>query len=259
MIHSPLRCFCIPCPPRKRRQAPPPGTFPPHQEGRSMEALFTHDLEAVIFDFEGTLVDFQWKLSEAVEEVLEKLRQMGFTATHLSNRKYSTLQIQAMQAAPQIGIRPQDVRDAIGAVYDVYDEDALTRWNLRPGAPDFLRALRTMGIRTALVSNVGGRALGKAITRLGLESLLDMALSRNDVPNLKPSPDGINLALHKMGANRRHSIFVGDSLDDINAARNAGLKVMIITNGENLREDIIQAKPDAIFDNYQELIGALPS
>jgi|GEM_PF-1038894 FMN phosphatase YigB (HAD superfamily) len=32
-----------------------------------MEAYFTENFEAVIFDFEGTLVDFQWKLSEGVK------------------------------------------------------------------------------------------------------------------------------------------------------------------------------------------------
>lgn len=104
---------------------------------------------------------------------------------------------------------------------------------------------------------MGARALGKAITGLGLEPLLDKVLGRNDVPALKPSPDGINLALEKLGVARERSLFVGDSLDDVNAARKAGLKVMIITNGENLRQDLIEARPHRIFDRYSELICEL--
>lgn len=218
-----------------------------------MEANFTENVEAMIFDFEGTLVDCQWKISEAIEDVLQKLGQMGLARTRISSRKYSTLLAEAMQAAPEIGVQPEDVRDAIGAIYDCYDEDALTRWNLRPGVKDFLQALKARGIQTALVSNVGGKTLVKALTKLGLEAFFDITLGRNDVPNLKPSPDGINLALHRMGVGKDRSIFVGDSLDDVNAARNAELKVMIITNGENLREEILAAGPHRVFETYEEL------
>ncbi|MGO9553404.1 MAG: HAD family hydrolase [Syntrophobacteraceae bacterium] len=218
-----------------------------------MEAYFTENFEAVIFDFEGTLVDFQWKLSEAIEEALEKLYEMGFARTQIRSRKYSTLLTEAMHLAPEIGIQPADVGDAIGNIYDSYDEDALTRWNLRPGVKDFLQALKIRGIQTALVSNIGGKTLAKALSVFGLEALFDITLSRNDVPNLKPRPDGINLALHRMGVSKERSIFLGDSLDDVNAARNADIKVMIITNGENLKSEILAARPHRVFETYEEL------
>lgn len=217
--------------------------------------LLTENLEAMIFDFEGTLVDFQWKLSEAVRDVLEKLWEVGFPRDRIRSRKYSTLLIEAVQAAPEIGLQPEYVRARIESIYDRYDEDALTRWDLRPGVKDFLHSLKKGRIQTALVSNVGGKALTKALAKLGLDALFDIALSRNDVPNVKPSPDGINLALKKLGAGKERTIFVGDSLDDINAARNAGVKVMIITNGENLPQEILAARPDIIFETYEELVG----
>ncbi|MGO9022152.1 MAG: HAD family hydrolase [Syntrophobacteraceae bacterium] len=218
-----------------------------------MEAHFTDNLEGMIFDFEGTLVDFQWKLSEAVENALEKLWEMGFTRDRIGSRKYSTLLIEAVQAAPEIGLQPEYVCDTIGRIYDSYDEDALTRWNLRPGVKDFLRALKKRGIQAALVSNIGGKTIAKALSKFGLESFFDIALSRNDVPNLKPSPDGINLALQRMGTRKDRTIFVGDSLDDVNAARNAGLKVIIITNGENLGQEILAARPNGVFETYKDL------
>ena len=208
----------------------------------------------VIFDFEGTLVDFQWKLSEAIRDALEKLWEMGFAKTQICSRKYSTLLTEAMQAAPEIGLQPEYVRDAIGRIYDSYDEDALARWNIRPGVEDFLNSLKKRGIQTALVSNVGGRTLARAMSKLGLDASFDIALSRNDVPSLKPSPDGINLILQKTAVRKDRTIFVGDSLDDINAARNAEVRVMIITNGENQRQEIVAAKPDRIFEKYEELV-----
>lgn len=219
-----------------------------------MERYFDQNVEAVIFDFEGTLVDFQWKLSEAVERALEMLWQMGFAKSHIRSSKYSTLLTEAVLAAPEIGLAPEYVRARIGAIYDVYDQDALTRWRLRPAVKDFLHALEARGIRIAVVSNVGGEVLAKALSGFALAGLFETCVSRHDVTHPKPSPEGIDLALRRMNVQKDRALFIGDSLDDVQAARNAQLKVLIITNGENLTEEILAARPDGLFESYQELL-----
>jgi len=221
-----------------------------------MEIRFDN-INTMLFDYEGTLVDFQWKLSEAVEETLKMLRDLGFAKDRIQSRRYSTLMTEAMQGAVEIGLDPDQVREKIGFVYDRFDEDALTRWAIRPYVKDFLKAIRTNGVHTGLVSNVGGKTLSKALSKLGLEGFFDIALSRNDVLNLKPNPDGINLAIERLGTQKDKSIFMGDSLDDINASRNAGIRVIIITDGENVKEDILAAKPDYVIKGYEELLRAL--
>src|SRR5208337_59432 len=143
-------------------------------------------LEAMLFDFEGTLVDFQWKLSEAVEEALQALWDMGFAKDLIRSRKYSTRLAEGGWMAGRAGVQPDEVRERIGSLYDRYDEVALTRWSLRPGAKAFLHAVRNRGVRTGLVSNVGRKTLVRALSTLGLEGLFEVVLSRNDVFNLKP-------------------------------------------------------------------------
>jgi phosphoglycolate phosphatase len=225
-----------------------------NQPIRMTRGIRLDNIEAMLFDFEGTLVDFQWQLAAAVEETLEMLWNMGFAKDRILSRRYSTLMTEAMQVATEIGLPPAQVQEKIGSVYDRYDEDALTRWALRPAVKDFLWAIKAKGIRTGLVSNVGGKTLTKALPKLGLTEFFDVALSRNDVLNLKPSPDGLNLAIERLGISKDNSIFLGDSLDDINAARNAGIRVMIITDGENVKEDIWAAKPDYVIKSYEELL-----
>ncbi len=222
-----------------------------------MKTELIEDLEAVLFDFEGTLVDFQWKLSEAVQETLEMLGAMGLPKDGIQSRKYSTLLPEALAKAVEAGLDPSLIKEKIGSIYDRYDEDALTRWTLRPGVKDFLEELRARGIHIALVSNIGRKTLFRALPKLGLDCFFEVALSRSDVPNLKPAPDGINLALERMGVRRERSLFVGDSLDDVNASRNAGLRVMIISDGENLKEDIMAVKPDLVIHGYGEALGGV--
>ena len=213
--------------------------------------------EAILFDFEGTLVDFQWQLSAAIAETLEMLWQMGFAPERILSRKYSTLLSEAMQAAAEIGLSPEQVRKRIGEIYDRYDEDALTRWTLRPFVLESLVAIKAKGIRTALVSNLGGKTLTAALSKFCLTNYFDIVLSRSDVNNLKPSPDGLHLALAKLGVSKDASVFIGDSLDDVNAAKAAGIRVVIITAGENATEEIQAAQPDQMIRCYKELLLAL--
>lgn len=212
------------------------------------------EVEAVLFDFEGTLVDFQWKLADAVAEALGMLVEMGFPEGRIQSRKYSTLLPEAMQIAPEIGLHPGDVREQIGLVYDKFDEDALTRWTLRPNVTDFLQELKNRGVYRALVSNIGDKILSPTISKLGLEGFFQATVNRNVVNHPKPNPEGINSALKTLGIRKEESVFVGDSLDDVNAARNAGLRVIIIAEGENLKDEILAAKPERIIQGYAELL-----
>jgi HAD superfamily hydrolase (TIGR01509 family) len=212
------------------------------------------EIEAILFDFEGTLVDFQWNLGGAVQETLEMLIALGFPEDRLSGKKYSVLMTDAQKLAPEVGQSPERMRELIGTVYDRYDEDALSRWVLRSDAKELLITLRAKGIRTALVSNVGRHALEKAILKFDLKDFFHVLVSRNDVRALKPSGEGIRFALNQLNVPEERALFVGDSVDDIQAGREAGIRVIFISGGENPREALLSEEPDATIRHLKELL-----
>jgi phosphoglycolate phosphatase len=222
-----------------------------------MNKISFKGVETVLFDFEGTLVDFQWNLKGAVQETLERLNRLGLPVGRLKGMKYSLLKNEAIAIASETGQSPDRVKEAIDVIYDRYDADALSRWSLRPRAGDFLNLLKTHHLRAGLVSNVGKKALEEAIKKLGLSSLLDIIISRNDVHHLKPDGEGIRLALNHLRVSGDKSLFVGDSIDDIQAAKEAGLRVIIILGGENPRPDLLSGGPDFLIQDYGELIACL--
>jgi HAD superfamily hydrolase (TIGR01549 family) len=219
-----------------------------------MRAINLKEHAAVLFDFEGTLVDFQWNLAGAVRDTLEMLSRSGFATETFSGLKYSSLMMAAMRRAAETGQSPAEMRSKIGSIYDQYDEDALSRWTLRPKAREFLSALKEAEIKTGLVSNIGQRVLRKAFAKLKLDGLFNVVVNRNDVQNLKPNSEGILLALDRLGAVKEQSLFIGDSLDDIQAARAAGIKVMTIIGGENKQAELLAARADALFNCYDDLL-----
>ena len=52
------------------------------------------------------------------------------------------------------------------------------------------------------------------------------------------------------------ALYIGDTLDDIQAAKEAGLKMGIILAGESPTEDFLAAKPDCFITDFEALLGS---
>ena len=144
---------------------------------------------------------------------------------------------------------------ALSLIYDRLDADALTRWQVREGVRETLKEIKKRGFLTGLVSNVGGASLSKALERLGLRSFLDAPVSRNDARWLKPHPAGIQMVCRRLGCKAQEVWYVGDSLDDIKAARNAGVPVAVVQGGQNPLAEIREAKPDWIIAGLPDILN----
>lgn len=207
-------------------------------------------VRSVIFDFEGTLVDFQWRLADAESELRRAFAAQGYgTAGNYAELWNAAAEI----AVPQGQL--EALRHALHPVYDRWDADALTRWSPRPGAADLLRALADRGVRTGMVSNIGRKALAAALRRFGLDRWLTPVVSRDDVAFMKPRPEGTLRALAELQSAPEAALFVGDSRADVFAARAAGMRVAIIRGGECVDSDFSAQPPDCMVSRLDEIAG----
>jgi phosphoglycolate phosphatase len=207
-------------------------------------------LKALIFDFEGTLVDFQWRLAEAEAEAGRLLAGLRIVPEPSARVHYAEAMNRALEHSERTG-DPEGVL-SLADIYDRYDADALSRWQVRPGAKEILPKVRALGLKIALVSNVGEKNLKAALIRLGLNDY-EVVISRNEARWLKPHPKGIELACEKLGCRRNEVCFLGDSLDDVRAAQGAGVPVIIVSGGQDGLEKIQEGRPDGILWDWSEL------
>jgi HAD superfamily hydrolase (TIGR01509 family) len=207
-------------------------------------------VKSVIFDFEGTLVDFQWRLDAAEVELRRTFTALGFEVTGNYAEMWNAA---AGQAASQG--RLVALRQALQPVYDHWDADALTRWSPRPGAEALVRRLADRGVRTGMVSNVGRTALAAALGRFGLDRWLSPVVSRDEVTEMKPRAEGVLRALAALGTEADDALFVGDSRADVLAARSAGMRVAIIRGGECAEAEFAALPPDHMISQLDEIAG----
>lgn len=124
---------------------------------------------------------------------------------------------------------------------------------LFPGAPELLRALKAQGIKTAIVSTKKGDTLGIIMDRYGLLSDLETVIGSADVHRPKPDPEGLLLAMDRMGVKPETTLFCGDTVLDAGAAKNAGCHFAAVLNGTTPAGDFQEFSPDYIATDLFDL------
>jgi phosphoglycolate phosphatase len=213
-------------------------------------------ISTVLFDLEGTLVDFQWKLDEAEEALRQALVVLGFEEELFEGANYAEIRIRALTrtASPQVR---EEIDRQLTPIYDRYDQDALSRWNLRDGAFELLQTLAARGMQLAVVSNIGRRAGWAVLDKFALREWFQLVIARDDVTQMKPSGEGIRKALDHFCAAPEEAIMVGDSLTDLRAARDAGVRVVLIMGGETIYRELGSETPDYSISSLSEVINVL--
>ena len=210
--------------------------------------------KAYLFDFEGTLVTFEWNLKEGMAAMLKGIVSSGYSLEKLKKTpSYVNIHDYASEIKEQN--KESTIMDVINNIFDQFDADALTRWSLNPCAKSTIKKLKEKGFPVGLVTNVGSIAIEGAINTLGLENLFDSVVTRNDVRRLKPSPESLHLASKALEVNPDSVLFIGDSFDDIGAARAAGMKCCFIKGGQDIVHLEYPYKPIIIINSLEELIN----
>lgn len=219
-----------------------------------LSSALSQEYTAAIFDFEGTLVDFQWQLEPAEAELRRAFAELGFDGEAFASGNYASMWNTAADLLARQG-RMAELRRALCPIYDRWDMDALSRWAPRPGAGEALGRLVAADLRIGMVSNVGRSALTRALARFDFARWLSPVVSRDEVIYMKPRAEGILRVLAHWQIKPGEALFIGDSRADVSGARAAGMRVAIIRGGECDEAAFADAPPDHMISRLGELLA----
>lgn len=205
------------------------------------------NIQAVLFDMDGTIIDTTEFIYQAFEYTL---KTHGHSA------------VSREDLAKLMGLPLTDTYQRITLLKEVQHlfttHDQFQRRNLQLAAPfphaiATIKTLRKHGIKTAVVTT-----RGKASTMLTLEKqqmvwLFDAIITFEDVSAPKPDPEPVLKALQLLEVNPAQAMMVGDTDLDILAGHNAGVKTVGVTYGFQ-GEKIKEAHPDHVIDSIEELV-----
>jgi HAD superfamily hydrolase (TIGR01509 family) len=127
-----------------------------------------------------------------------------------------------------------------------------------PGARDLLLAIKERGHTLVLASSGKEHHVDAFLDLLGAREIADDWTSSADVESSKPAPDLLQVALRKVGAPQdAESVMVGDSVWDVEAAKNAGMPALVVRSGGFGDDELRGAGAIALFDTPGDLAAAL--
>jgi len=121
---------------------------------------------------------------------------------------------------------------------------------------DMLEALKGR-FRMAVCSNKPGETLRSLCDHLEVSDYFEALLGAYDVPRLKPAPDMLIEALKGLGASKDDSLYVGDTLVDVEFADACGVPYVLVLGGTGTEEQLRSADPVRLLGDIRELPALL--
>lgn len=115
------------------------------------------------------------------------------------------------------------------------------------GAIDLLKALHTRGSGTAIVTSNTSPTIERWLSLHNARNLVAVIVGRDRLTAMKPSPVTIELALNELGCTDADAAFAGDSADDLNAARAAGVRFHGIAATDAARDQLLAAGAQDVY------------
>ena len=210
------------------------------------------DLKAVIFDLDGTLTD---TLGDLTNSVNYALKECGFP-----ERKKEEIRSFVGNGVRKLVYRSvpdgtaEDIAEKCLDIFkEYYRDNSLVETKPYNGIVDVLKELENKGIKIAVVTNKMHTAAVDIVEHF-FGNLIDFTAGQIDGMAQKPQPDGIYLALEKLGVSKKNAVYVGDSEVDCVTANNAGIPCIGVTWGFRDREVLEAHGAEFIAEKPQEIL-----
>lgn len=207
-------------------------------------------LKTALFDLDGTLIDSIPLISLSFEYTFDKL---GIPWGKGEVLKTIGLPLRNV-AAYYAGERAKDFLDIYAKFQQENQEKLLKAY---PRAQDTLIYLQNKGYRTGVFTSKRRNATKVSLSLTGLDSYLEAVITVEDIERPKPDPDGINLALKILKTSPAKSVYIGDSIYDIQTGKNAGVATIAVTWGIATENELENTEPDFLVKSWDQLLQAI--
>ena len=209
---------------------------------------------AVLFDFDGVLVDTEWAIYDA------------WHRTFRDNGHDLPLEIytRCIGSDFETWSPKTHLEELTGKSFDWHDLDErrqqeihrdLTHAGPMPGVIEILDLLEQRGIRKAVVSSSSHHWVDGWLAKLGLTDRFDGIVCRGDAPRIKPAPDLYIEAAKRLQYDPADCLVIEDSLNGVKAGKAAGCPVWVVPNRVTACLDF--SISDGVFPSLENLMKSI--
>ena len=195
-------------------------------------------LRAVLFDMDGTLVDTLPDIAAAINATLDELGLAPLPKERIGvfiGKGPRVLATRVLDEQPTLTVDERIAR--IQPLLDGYVRNYAPRIGreatVYPGVHEALAELSAAGYALGVVTNALQQLAEKVLARFDIARLMTIVLGGDGVTHGKPAPDPMWKACRALNVTPDETLMVGDSENDVLAARAAGCAILAVPYGYN--------------------------
>ena len=214
-------------------------------------------IEAVIFDLDGTLANFNLDFKALRAEVRGYLLRTGVPASVLNVNESMFDMLGKAEIFFRNGDKSvqmfEEVRTQALAVAEKYEMEAASTTSLQPGAIETLKELKRMKLKLGLCTTSSEKAAKYILQRFRIEDFFEVVVSRDNVKYVKPHIEQFEMALKELRARPQVTVIVGDSVVDMQSARELKSIAVGIPTGMSTMEQLKKHSANYIITSLTDL------
>src|ERR1051325_2105578 len=208
------------------------------------------------FDLDGTLVDSAADIARAVDQALESLGQRSYGVHQVKGwvgEGLTKLLKRALTGDMDGELDPALLAKTRESFRSFYRQGLCFVASLYPGPLEALDALRPQP-KLACITNKSAEFTEPLLEALGIRHRFDMVVSGDTLPALKPDPRPLLHVSERFGLAPSTCCMVGDSRNDILAAKAAGFHAVAVSYGYRQGQDLMALGAEIELDSLAGLL-----
>lgn len=216
-------------------------------------------IRAVLFDLDGTLVDTLPDIAAAVNAALAELGLRALDRTHIATligNGPRVLSRRALEAQETLTVMERErlVEPLLAGYAHCYASQLGKLGRIFPGTLEGLRELSARGFKLGVVTNALQHLAEGVLARFDIAPHLQLVLGGDRVARQKPHPEPLWQACSELGVTPQEALMVGDSVNDVTAARAAGCAIVCVPHGYDQGQPVHELGCDVLAE-----LTALPA
>ena len=207
-------------------------------------------IKAVFLDIDGTLMDTNYLHIEAWAQAFEEVG-----ARPPRSRIHHQVGKGSDRLIPEF-VEDEHKAARVSELHSEYYAQLQERGHPLPGAKELVTSLVDRGYEVWFATSAKPEELEHHMEELGAKDNIAGVVSSDEAEESKPAPDIFELALERAGVSPEEAVVVGDSIWDIEAAKEAGVRAAaVMTGGAFSRAELEEAGAYAVYQDCHELLN----
>lgn len=212
---------------------------------------------AVVFDLDGTLIHSLPDLTTAVNEILAEEGRDTLTEAEIAPMVGDGAHTLVERAfAARGGLPGGNVAPLLARFLDFYERHPVVLTKPFPQVVETLEYLKSKGIALAVCTNKPTAATHEILAALKLDRYFAVVVGGDDTPALKPNPVHLSTVLDRLGVADDEAVMVGDSINDVLAAKGANVTCIVVSFGY-ARVPAKDLGADLVVDDFRTIADAV--